>query len=60
MQCKFKVLQMFLVEEFSTSECKESRESKMEITLLNHKIIAKIICVRTAGIYGYVYTHTHI
>lgn len=48
---------MFLVEEFSTSEYKESRESKREITLLNHKIIANIICVRAAGMYGYVYTH---
>lgn len=48
---------MFLVEEFSTSEYKESRESKREIRLLNHKIMANLICVRAAGMYGYVYTH---
>lgn len=48
---------MFLVEEFSTSEYKKSRESEREITLLNRKIIANRICVRAAGMYGYVYTH---
>lgn len=58
-QCKFKALWMFL-EEFSTTEYKESGESKRELTLLNRKIIASIICSRTAGIYGYVYTHMHI
>lgn len=37
---------MFLEEEFSTSECKESRVSKWQITLLNLKIIANVIYVR--------------
>lgn len=37
---------MFSEEEFSTSECKESRVSKQEIKLLNLKIIANVIYVR--------------
>lgn len=57
MQRKFKVLQMFFVEEFSPSECKEGRESKREVTLPSRKTIADIICVRTAGLCGCVYIH---